>query len=498
MAPIARSSGILLHPTSLSGPHGIGDLGPAAHRWIEWLASTGCGWWQILPLGPTGYGDSPYQCFSAFAGNPYLISPESLQADGLLTSEDLADAPSFGDGRADFGHVVPWKRDLLDRAFARFERDPSPFASDVAAFREAERGWVHDFVEFMAIKESHGGGSWQDWPDALRRRDDNALATARRDLAPEIERHLFHQFIFDRKWMLLWAAASERGIAVIGDAPMFVSGDSADVWSRPALFALDDELKPRLVAGVPPDRFSDTGQLWGNPQYDWDAHAADGYAWWVGRLRRLLRQGDLVRIDHFRALADYWEIPAGSATAAVGRWVGGPGDAFLTAVEDALGALPIIAEDLGEPHIAVGALRDRFALPGMAILQFAYDDDATALPEGSLDNKIVYTGTHDNDTAVGWYRGLSRSSRRVVAGAIGSEGHNVAWRMIETAWASTGCLAIAPLQDVLGLGNDARMNVPSVAAGNWSWRMHAGALTEQRAESLADLNRRTGRTSGRR
>jgi len=493
-----RSSGILLHPTSLPGPYGIGDLGPATDEWLDWLAATGCHYWQTLPLGPTGYGDSPYQCFSAFAGNPYLISPYLLAADGLI---DQPNEPDFPDDHVDFGAVIPWKMAVLDAAFDRFRSDPPPGLSTAhAAFREQHHSWLEDYALFMAIKEEHGGGPWWDWPDELRMARPDAVADAAVRLSVEVARQVFRQFLFFRQWDRVREAAAERGIEVIGDIPIFVAPDSVDVWADPHLFHLDDQRLPTVVAGVPPDYFSETGQLWGNPLYCWTAHAAEGYAWWIERIRHTMATVDVVRIDHFRGFVDYWEIPAGSPTAVEGRWMDGPGRAVFDAIEAALGGLPIIAEDLGETHAAVPVLRDELGLPGMKILQFAYDGNPENefLPDLYPVNCIAYTGTHDNDTIRGWFHSLPRTDRMRVRRELGVWGAAgaVPHKMIEEAWASRAVLAITPLQDILHLGTDARMNLPGTPSGNWQWRCSSHALTSQSASWLRGLNDKTGRSDG--
>jgi 4-alpha-glucanotransferase len=495
MAP-SRSSGILLHPSSLPGPYGIGDVGPAAHRWLRWLAGSGCTYWQVLPLGPTGYGDSPYFCFSAFAGNPYLISPELLVAEGLLERAALADRPDFPRDRVDFARMIPWKLGLLDRAHYRFRADPpGDSATRYVSFRRSHAGWLEDYALYMALKEAHGGGHWHEWPTAIRHRRPTALARARASLAEEVDRQAFRQFLFFDQWQGLRRSARGLGVQIMGDAPFYVAGDSADVWARPELFVLGRDLHPTVVAGVPPDYFTETGQLWGNPIYDWDRHAADGYAWWISRLRSLLELTDLVRIDHFRAFVDYWEVPAGAATAVDGRWVKGPGADFFAVAEQALGEFPIVAEDLGELHPEVPALLAEVGLPGMKVLQFAYDGDPDNpfLPAHHPANCVVYTGTHDNDTTVGWYRSLSPRERRTVREAVGSRGRTIAWDLITTAWQSPAFLAIAPMQDLLGLGSEARMNTPGSFGGNWAWRMKPGAARRPLQQRMADLNCRTGR-----
>ncbi|MBU1493349.1 MAG: 4-alpha-glucanotransferase [Actinobacteria bacterium] len=490
-----RASGILLHPTSLPGPYGIGDLGPAAVKWLDWLAASGCRYWQMLPSGPTGYGDSPYQCFSAYAGNPMLISPDLLIEDGLI---DTPDHPEFPDDRVDYGAVIPWKSAVLDAAFDCFRTAPAPDLYRAhAAFREQHRAWLEDYALFMAIKEDRGGGPWWEWPDELRMADEKAVAVAAARLGLEVERQMFRQFLFFRQWDRLRRAASQRGIEIIGDIPIFVAPDSVDVWADPHLFHLDDRRRPTVVAGVPPDYFSENGQLWGNPLYDWAAHAADGYAWWIERIRHTVAMVDVVRIDHFRGFVDYWAIPAGSPTAAKGRWMDGPGRALFDAIETALGDLPIIAEDLGELHAAVPVLRDELGLPGMKILQFAYDGDPKNdfLPARYPENCLVYTGTHDNDTVLGWYRSVPPAERIRARRALRACGPatTIPHRMIEEAWRSRAIVAITTLQDVLSLGTGARMNIPSTPSGNWRWRFGEDDLTDRTAGWLRKLNRKTGR-----
>jgi 4-alpha-glucanotransferase len=490
-----RSSGLLLHPASLPGPYGIGDLGPTADEWLEWLLETGCRYWQILPLGPTGYGDSPYQSFSAFAGNPSLVSPDRLIADGLLHLDELDPHPHFPARRVDYGRVIPWKLQLLDRAHDRLPQSRRVLRTAFERFRDEQAHWLEDYALFMAIKEQHGGGSWSEWPREIRRRERAALRSARDRLASEAARHAFRQFLFFRQWELFREQAHRAGIRIIGDIPVYVAPDSADVWSHPELFLLDDERRPTHVAGVPPDYFSETGQLWGNPLYDWETHAASGFSWWIDRLGTLQDLVDVVRIDHFRAFADYWEIPAGSPTAEKGRWVDGPGRAFFTTVGAALGELPIIAEDLGEVHDVVPRLLEEVELPGMKILQFAFDGDPDNpfLPENYPERCVVYTGTHDNQTIRGWYASLTRKERARVDRALDTSPATVAWDMIDAAWESQAILAVTPLQDVFELGDAARMNRPGTLGGNWSWRFTRRSLTAQRAGRLAALNRRTGR-----
>ena len=488
-----RASGVLLHPTSLPGPYGIGDLGPSAYRFVDWLAEAGCKLWQILPLGPTGYGDSPYQCFSAFAGNPYLISPDFLFRDDLLHPDDLKEMPVFGVEKVDYGRLIPWKLNLLERAFVRFRSAPRPVHQDFERFCAENVSWLPDYALFMALKEANGGGAWSGWPESLRKRDPDSLTKAGKRYADAVERFTFYQYVFFQQWRALREHAHQRGIQIVGDIPIFVAFDSADVWSNPDLFYLDKAGQPTVVAGVPPDYFSATGQLWGNPLYRWDVLRTREYDWWVARFRAVLRKVDIVRLDHFRGFAGYWEIPAGSKTAEKGRWVPGPGEDFLATVKSALGddsaVLPIIAEDLGEITADVIVLRDQFELPGMKILQFAFSGpDNVFLPHNYSANCVAYTGTHDNDTARGWYETAPEHERDFARRYLELDGSNFAWELTRAAWASVAVYAIAPMQDLLGLGTEARMNFPSKLGGNWTWRMTDTATSDDLKDRLRELN----------
>jgi 4-alpha-glucanotransferase len=491
-----RASGILLHPTSLSGANGIGDLGPAAYQWVDFLSEAGCSYWQVLPLGPTGYGDSPYQCFSAFAGNPYLVSPTLLLDDGLLSRRDLEDRPDFPSGMIDFGSTINWKLTLLRRAFEQFCTHPiAKIKTEFETFQKEEAGWLEDFCLFMAIKEAHFGGSWGGWEVDLRKRNPQALAEFKADHEKDVQRFAFQQFLFFRQWTALRKYAAKKNIRIIGDAPIFVAYDSADAWSHPELFYLDKQGQPTVVAGVPPDYFSPTGQLWGNPLYRWDAHAKEGYQWWIERLKATLKMVDIVRLDHFRGFAGYWEVPAGNPTAEIGKWVKGPGEAFFDALMAAFGDLPLIAEDLGEITPDVIALRDRYAFPGMRIFQFAFGSGPSDkfLPHNYTQNSVVYTGTHDNDTARGWYDTAPEKERDFCRRYLARSGEDISWDMIRSAWSSVACLAVAPLQDLLSLGSEARMNFPGKASGNWGWRMPADALNPWLLSRLRETNYLYGR-----
>jgi 4-alpha-glucanotransferase len=486
-----RSAGVILHPSSLPGPDGIGDFGPEAYRWVNFLAESGCSLWQVLPLGPTGYGDSPYQCFSAFAGNPYLISPSLLLDDGLLSREDLADRPDFSVEIVDFGPVIQWKLVILDRAYRHFKKSTAAKRkTEFQEFHTAQSGWLDDFALFMALKESLGGISWEGWPAALRRRDPAALAQFYDKNADAIQRQIFRQFIFFRQWQALHQYANLKGISIIGDAPIFVAYDSADVWSHPELFHLDGEGKPTAVAGVPPDYFSPTGQLWGNPLYNWEMHSQTGYAWWIERVRATLQLIDIIRLDHFRGFAGYWAVPAGAATAEHGRWVPGPGIALFEAIRTALGKLPIIAEDLGEITPDVIDLRDGLGLPGMRIFQFAFANDFEDpfLPHNFTPHCVAYTGTHDNDTTLGWYNSAPETERDFVRRYLARSGDDIVWDMIRAVWGSVAVFSLAPMQDLLKLDTEARMNYPGRPSGNWGWRMLPGAINPWLTARVKELN----------
>ncbi|HET8630153.1 MAG TPA: 4-alpha-glucanotransferase [Thermomicrobiales bacterium] len=491
---LARASGLLLHPTSLPGRYGIGELGPAAGMFIDFLAAAGQRLWQMLPLGPTAEGDSPYTSPSAFAGNPLLVSVDRLRDDGLLGAADLADTPDFPAVAVAYEAVRPFKEGLLRRAYARFRPDA---AFGVFAARHA--AWLDDYALFAALRARHDGAHWWDWGPPLARRDADALGRARRELADELAYQRFVQYRFFGDYAALRRAARARDVRLIGDLPIFVARDSADVWAHSDLFQLDAGYAPTAVAGVPPDYFSATGQLWGNPLYRWDAMARDGYAWWTARLRMALSLYDLVRLDHFRGFEAYWAVPAGEETAANGRWVAGPRDAFFAAVRDALGGLPFLAEDLGLITPEVHALRERVGLPGMKVLQFAFSDpDSPYLPHNYTPDCVVYTGTHDNDTTRGWWAAAGEEERALARRYLGRDGADIAWDLIRLAFGSVAALAIVPLQDVLDLGGEARMNAPGVPTGNWTWRYERGALTAPLAARLRDLASVYGRAPARR
>jgi 4-alpha-glucanotransferase len=496
--PGYRASGVLLHVTSLPSAYGIGDLGPAAFAWVDRLHEAGQGWWQGLPLGPTGYGDSPYQCLSSFAGNGLLISPDGLIEDGLLQGSDCS-GHSCSATAVEYESVVPFKLRVIETAWNRFRAGARPdLRPAYEEFCRHHARWLEDYAVFRALKARYHDTSYREWPAELIRRTPGALARARRDLAEQIELVRFTQFLLFRQGERLKRYAHSKGVGLIGDLPFFVSPDSSDVWAHPELFLLDDEHRTGVVAGVPPDHFAVDGQLWGNPVYDWDVHRRTGYRWWVDRLRALLAHVDVIRLDHFRAFAAAWHVPADAATARTGRWVPGPGAEFFRAVQGRLGGLPFIAEDLGLITPDVNALRDEFSLPGMRVLQFAFDGDADNpyLPHNYVSNTVVYTGTHDNPTTRGWYEDLPDQQRQQLwtylerpAGA----GDEVAPALMRLGWSSVAALAIAPLQDVLNLGNEARMNVPGRAHGNWRWRCTETMLAGPALEWLRDLTGSSGR-----
>ena len=492
-----RRSGVLLHLTSLPGPGGIGSMNRTAYDWVDFLAQTHQTLWQVLPLGPTGYGDSPYQSFSTFAGNPYLISLEEMAGERLIDWSELDNAPNFPRHEVDYGLLYTWKLPLLARAAGEFARRASAELKD--AFRQFcadNADWLDDYALFMALKDAHGGASWTQWDMPLRGREEQAIKRAAVEHAAAVHAHKFMQWLFFSQWSRLKQYANDKGILVVGDIPIFVAMDSADAWTNPDQFHLDAEFQPAVVAGVPPDYFSATGQLWGNPLYRWDAMRADGYAWWMRRIRAALRLYDLVRIDHFRGFAAYWEVPAGHPTAEHGTWVKGPGADFFDAVLAQLGELPIIAEDLGEITPDVIVLRNQYALPGMKILQFAFSTDASDkfLPHNYERNFVVYSGTHDNDTTWGWYRNTATEKERDhFRRYFRTDGHDAAWTLVEAAFSSVADMAIVPLQDILNLGGETRMNLPGRADGNWTWRFVPEALTGHVAQRLRETTLLFGR-----
>jgi 4-alpha-glucanotransferase len=492
-----RTSGILVHPTSFPSRWGIGDLGDAAYRLVDFLQQAGQQLWQVMPLGPTGYGDSPYQSFSSFAGNPLLISPDLLLAEGLLAEGDIADRPQFPDSHVDYGWVIPYKQQLLRRSYSRFQTGATAEQrASLESFRTTQGRWLDDYALFAALKSAHGGAAWNTWAPELARRDPKALAKARsKTVADEYAFQIYAQWLFHQQWANIRSYANQHGIKVIGDIPIFVAYDSADVWANPELFFLDDAGNPSFVAGVPPDYFSATGQLWGNPLFRWDVLEAQGYAWWIERVRAVLQLVDIVRLDHFRGFAAYWEVPGNEETAINGRWADGPGAKLFTAMEQALGKLPIIAEDLGVITPDVVELRDGFGFPGMVILQFGFGGTGTDpyLPHNHTRNSVVYTGTHDNDTTMGWWRSCSDNERTLTQLYLGRDGSDISWDLIRVALASVAETAVVPMQDLYSLGTEARMNMPGRLGGNWGWRYTADMLQPHIADRLKLLTRLYGR-----
>ncbi len=485
-----RSSGILLHPTCLPGGHGIGDLGATAYRFVDWLEAAGQSVWQILPLGPTSYGDSPYQTLSAFAGNPLLISLDDLLDQGWLVSADLAELPELPADRVDFGAVMTVKDRALATAHARFVATASTSQKDeFIAWCVDHAYWLDDFALFMAIKTERGGEAWTRWPRPLALRAPDSLAATTVNLGTEIQAQKFRQWIFFAQWARLRAYASARGIRFFGDLPIFVAHDSSDVWTWREFFQLDAKGKPKVVAGVPPDYFSATGQLWGNPLYDWERLRADDYAWWVARLRAALELVDIVRIDHFRGFEAYWEVAADASTAVKGRWVPGPGAELFEVLRAELGRLPIVAEDLGVITPAVEALRDRFELPGMKVLQFAWSDPENPfLPHAHRRNCVVYVGTHDNDPTRSWWQhAVDDGSRHFITEYLDGEPSEPHWAFIRLGMMSVAHTFVATMPDVLGLGRESRMNAPGESRGNWTWRLPATALKDPAQQRLARL-----------
>jgi len=487
-----RKSGILAHPTSFPSPYGIGDLGAGAYEFIDFLKAANQKLWQVLPLGPTGYGDSPYQSFSSFAGNHYLISPDILVKQGWLSASALAYA-NFDPRAVDYGPVIEYKTSLLKKAYTEFKtRATTADKSRLTKFCKRHSAWLDDYALFMALKEYHGGAPWTDWPQELAMREPKALTEIKTKLADEIALTKFLQWEFFNQWEKLRAYANAADIKIIGDIPIFVSMDSADIWASPELFALDKDGKPTGVAGVPPDYFSETGQLWGNPLYKWDAHKKTDFEWWCKRVEATLEFVDEIRIDHFRGFESNWAIPFGAKTAVKGKWVKGPGKALFAALEKKLGQLPIIAEDLGIITPPVERLRTGLKLPGMKVLQFAFDSEGESvyLPHMYEDSRIiVYTGTHDNDTTLGWYTSASEADKDYLRRYMNISGENVAWDMIRLAFSTTGVYAIVPVQDLMSLGTEYRMNRPGTTDGCWQFRYTKDMLHDEYASHLVYLSK---------
>ncbi len=492
-----RGSGILLHPTSLAGEFGIGDLGPEAFRFVDFLVRSGQTYWQILPLAPTGYGDSPYQSVSAFAGNTLLISPQKLVDDGLLSADDIAARPVFAaDNKVDFGAVYQWKSQLLPRAFENFRRGTQPgLKAEFEAFCRENAFWLDDYALYLSVKAAQGHRAWYEWPDDLKWRNVQTLRTAAEELYENIQAEKFFQFLFFRQWFAVKKYANQNGIRVIGDIPIFVALDSVDVWCNQDKFKLNPDGTPKFVSGVPPDFFSATGQLWGNPIYDWEAMLRDNFGWWTARIAFALKTADIVRLDHFIGFVRNWVVPAGDKTAEKGQWVDVPGRELFSILLTRLGKLPVIAEDLGAMTPEVAALRDDLGFAGMRILQNAFGGDAKNhdLPHNHIQNCVAYIGTHDNDTIVGWYRSVPKNVRSHCRTYLHSNGREIHWDMIRAVMASVANIAIVPMQDILGLDSDSRMNTPATGDGNWQWRLASDALADDLSSRLKELTEMYGR-----
>ncbi len=489
-----RSSGILFHPTSLPGKYGIGTLGKEAYAFIDFLKKSKQKLWQIFPLGPTGYGDSPYQSFSSFAGNPYLIDFDLLIEAHLLSEEDLRDI-FFGDNEEhiDYGAIYNQKYPLLRKAYENFKSsDNNEMKGSLENFKRENSSWLNDYSLYISLKNHFNGLPWNEWAQDIKNREDGAMHHYRNELADDIEYHNFIQFLFFKQWGDVKRYANENGIKIIGDIPIFVAADSSDAWANPEIFLFDKERKPVKVAGVPPDYFSATGQLWGNPLYNWEKLKDTNYSWWVERVRANLSTCDIIRIDHFRGFEAYWAVPYGDDTAINGQWEPGPGIDLFNAIKSQLGELPIIAEDLGLMTQGVIDLREATGFPGMKILGFAFDsgEENDYLPHTYTRNCVVYTGTHDNDTLVGWFQKAKEEDREFARNYLNSRAdEEIHWDAIRGAWSSVACMAISPVQDFLGLGSEARINTPGVASGNWQWRLKQGVLTNELAERIAKLTK---------
>lgn len=494
-----RASGILLHPTSLPGDYDIGDFGPEAFKFVDFLREAGQTYWQILPLGPTGFGDSPYQCFSAFAGNTLLISPEKLVNDGLLTESP---APSSGltrqtETKVDHGSVYKSKGEILRRAFDVFQKSKSgELYNEFTTFADENAWWLDDYTFYRSIKVEQKQKPWYEWPDKLRQRDGEAIIKATEKFSDQIQAEKFYQFVFFRQWFALKQYVNDNGIKIIGDLPIFVALDSADVWCNQDKFKLNDDGTAKVVAGVPPDYFSKAGQLWGNPIYDWKVMSRDDFSWWTARVHFTLQTVDVVRVDHFRGFVATWEVSGENKTAESGEWVDVPGKELFTALKRSIGDLPVIAEDLGFVTTEVEKLRDEFGFPGMRILQFAFGGDARNhdLPHNYISNCVAYTGTHDNDTTLGWWQTLDENTRKHCLKYLDSDGMEINWDLIRAAWASVADIAIVPMQDILGIGSEGRMNLPATTANNWQWRMTKDAICSEHIKRLRELTEIYGRT----
>jgi 4-alpha-glucanotransferase len=508
---LPRGAGILLHPTSLPARYGIGDFGPEAYAFADFLNDAGQSLWQMLPLAPTAYGDSPYACYSAFAGNTLLISPDQLVVDGLLTSDDLSSISSSRATSVDFESARVLKSEMLDQAYARFKQSNNHVLSGpFETFQQKNVSWLDDYALFRVLKTVNNGLGWYEWDVALAKRDEIALTRARDEFSDEILAEKFFQFLFFKQWAALKSYCNNHQIKLVGDIPIFVAHDSADVWTNPEQFKLGEDGLPLVVAGVPPDYFSATGQFWGNPIYNWGLMLGDGFQWWIRRFRASLEMFDFVRVDHFRGFAACWEIPAGDKTAERGKWVAAPGNELFKSVQDALGDLPVIAEDLGVITPDVEQLRDDFGFPGMRVLQFAFGGDSgnQDLPHNYTRNVVAYTGTHDNNTTVGWFNSVAgeestrtreevETEREFCKKYLNTEAGEIHWDFIRAVYSSVADTAVIPLQDVLGFGSEARMNLPNSSEGNWRWRFQSGALTTRTAARLREMAELYGRTAAR-
>ncbi len=485
-----RNAGVLAHPTSFPSPYGIGDLGQSAYDFIDFLKESGIRLWQVLPLGPTGYGDSPYQSFSSYAGQPLIISPDLLKKDGLLAEEDLKDIPDWGEDKVDYGWVLIYKTELFGKAFKNFQKLLSENETEEKAYSDfvcKNADWLEKYALYMAIKDKNGGCSWLEWDDEEKDLLPSEMPQMALKYKERIDYYKFIQYEFFKQWSALREYAHENEIYIIGDIPIFVSMDSADAWAYKEIFQLDETGHPTDVSGVPPDYFSETGQLWGNPLYDWDYLKEHNYSWWIDRIKHQLTLVDFIRIDHFRGFEAYWAVPADEETAVNGEWIKGPGADLFNAIRASLGTdLPIFAEDLGVITDEVAALRDEFKFPGMRILQFGFDgvEDSTFLPHNFVENSLCYTGTHDNDTTLGWYNTLSEEAKKKLADYTGYEGDNPSWNLIRVCLASVSKYAIIPVWDLLSLGSEARINTPGKASGNWQWRYKKGDLSEDLSKKL--------------
>jgi len=500
---IDRSAGILLHPTSLPGKFGIGDLGPNAHMFIDFLKESGQTLWQVFPLGPTGYGDSPYQCFSAFAGNPLLISPELLYKEGLQNKTDLENTPSFDPHKIDFGSVINYKISLLQNAFHTYKKRERKFSEDCGIFCESNSYWLDDYSLFMALKNYHKGIQWTQWDKSIAFRSGNSINEWSEKLKTEVEFQKFIQFMFNKQWQALKKYAHENKIQIIGDLPIFIAYDSADSWANKELFTISEDGKLNFVAGVPPDYFSATGQLWGNPLYKWNEMEKDNFGWWQNRIKKLLELVDIVRIDHFRGFDAYWEIPGDAETAINGRWVKAPGEKFFNTIKNNLGDLPIIAEDLGVITKSVEELRDKFEFPGIKILQFGFGEngDKKFLPHNHIKNCVVHTGSHDNETTRGFFESEKKKKSGIYEWTqdyLNFYSDDIVFDLIKKAYSSVANIVVIPMQDILNLDNAARMNYPGKPGGNWTWRFTWDQIPKELSKTYKMLTELYERPSKRR